>query len=282
MINRISILDVQEFKNNGEKFPMLTAYDYTTSKLIDQVGVPIILVGDSLGQVVLGYDSTIPVTVDEMIYHTKAVVRGSERSLIVSDMPFMSYNISLEQTLHNAARFVQEAGANALKLEGGKAITDKVKRIVECGIPVMGHLGLTPQSVNQLGGYKLQGKTFDTAEQILEDAIALEEAGAFSIVLEVVPEPLAKLITEHISIPTIGIGAGKFCDGQVQVYHDLLGLFIDFYPKHAKRYGKLADSIKESVEAYSNEVRSGEFPTDKQSYQMDPKILSEILKDKLP
>jgi len=253
---------------------MLTAYDYATAKLIDGVGVPLILVGDSLGMVVLGYESTIPVTMDEMLHHTKAVVRGTEQALIIGDMPFMTYHASVSEALHNAARFIQEGGAQAVKLEGGETMAETVRRIVECGIPVMGHIGLTPQSVHQLGGFKVQGKTQEAAIRLVKDACALEEAGVFAIVLEAVPTPLAKIITKKVGVPTIGIGAGPFCDGQVQVVSDLLGLFTDFVPKHAKQYARLSDIIKQAVGDYINEVQAGTFPTEKQSYTMDESLLA--------
>jgi 3-methyl-2-oxobutanoate hydroxymethyltransferase len=271
---RTTIIQIKEMKQKGKKIPMLTAYDYATAKLIDGVGVPLILVGDSLGMVILGYESTIPVTMDEMLHHTKAVVRGTEQSLIIGDMPFMTYHASVSEALHNAARFIQEGGAQAVKLEGGETMAETVRRIVECGIPVMGHIGLTPQSVHQLGGFKVQGKTQETALRLVKDACALEEAGVFGIVLEAVPTPLAKIITKKVGVPTIGIGAGPFCDGQVQVVSDLLGLFTDFVPKHAKQYARLSDIIKQAVGDYINEVQAGTFPTDKQSYTMDESLLA--------
>jgi len=271
---RTTIIQIKEMKQKGKKIPMLTAYDYATAKLIDGVGVPLILVGDSLGMVVLGYESTIPVTMDEMLHHTKAVVRGTEQALIIGDMPFMTYHASVSEALHNAARFIQEGGAQAVKLEGGETMAETVRRIVECGIPVMGHIGLTPQSVHQLGGFKVQGKTQEAAIRLVKDACALEEAGVFSIVLEAVPTPLAKIITKKVGVPTIGIGAGPFCDGQVQVVSDLLGLFTDFVPKHAKQYARLSDIIKQAVGDYINEVQAGTFPTDKQSYTMDESLLA--------
>jgi 3-methyl-2-oxobutanoate hydroxymethyltransferase len=271
---RTTIIQIKEMKQKGKKIPMLTAYDYATAKLIDGVGVPLILVGDSLGMVILGYESTIPVTMDEMLHHTKAVVRGTEQALIIGDMPFMTYHASVSEALHNAARFIQEGGAQAVKLEGGETMAETVRRIVECGIPVMGHIGLTPQSVHQLGGFKVQGKTQETAIRLVKDACALEEAGVFAIVLEAVPTPLAKIITKKVGVPTIGIGAGPFCDGQVQVVSDLLGLFTDFVPKHAKQYARLSDTIKQAVGDYINEVQAGTFPTDKQSYTMDESLLA--------
>ncbi len=275
---RITINQIKEMKQKGEKITMLTAYDYATAKIVDEVGIPLILVGDSLGMVVLGYESTIPVTMEDMLHHTKAVVRGTKQTMVVGDMPFMTYHISVDDALRNAARFIQEAGAQAIKLEGGVTVAEKVKRIVDCGIPVMGHIGLTPQSIHQFGGFKVQGKTPEAATRLLKDAQALEEAGAFAIVLETVPAPLAALITEKIGIPTIGIGAGIGCDGQVQVINDILGSFADFVPKHAKQYAKLTDIIRKAVTEYHDEVKAGSFPTDKQSFSMDESILAELNK----
>ena len=273
---RVTINQIKEMKQKGEKIAMLTAYDYTTAKIIDEVGIPLILVGDSLGMVVLGYETTIPVTTEEMLHHTKAVVRGAKQAMIVGDMPFMTYHISVAQALENAARFIQEGGAQAIKLEGGVTVAEKVQRIVECGIPVMGHIGLTPQSIHQFGGFKVQGRTPEAAARLLKDARALEEAGAFSIVMETVPTPLAKLITDSISIPTIGIGAGIGCDGQVQIINDILGSFTDFVPKHAKQYTKLADIMSNAITEYYNEVKVGNFPTDKQSFSIDESILAKL------
>jgi 3-methyl-2-oxobutanoate hydroxymethyltransferase len=271
---RITINQIKEMKQRGEKIAMLTAYDYATAKLVDEAEIPLILVGDSLGMVVLGYESTIPVTMEDMLHHTKAVVRGTQKAMVIGDMPFMTYHISVEDALYNAARFIQEGGAQAVKLEGGVTVAEKVKRIVECGIPVMGHIGLTPQSIHQFGGFKLQGKTPEAAARLLEDARALEAAGAFAVVLETVPAPLAKLITKKISIPTIGIGAGPNCDGQVQVINDILGSFTDFVPRHAKQYAKLTDIISKAVGSYRDEVKAGKFPTEKHSHQMDEKLLA--------
>jgi len=275
---RITINKVKDMKQKGEKITMLTAYDYSTARIIDEVGIPLILVGDSLGMVVLGYESTIPVTVEEMLHHTKAVVRGTKRAMVIGDMPFMTYHISVSDALRNAARFIQEGGAQAVKLEGGVTVAEKVRNIVNCGIPVMGHIGLTPQSIHQLGGYKVQGKTREAAARLLEDARALEQAGAFAIVLETVPAPLATLITQSISIPTIGIGAGIGCDGQVQVISDILGSFTDFVPRHAKQYAKLADIIRAAITKYDKEVKAGSFPTEEQSFSMDESILAELTK----
>lgn len=271
---RVTIGELKEMKQKGEKIPMLTAYDYATAKLMDEVGVPLLLVGDSLGMVILGYESTIPVTMEEMLHHTKAVVRGTKRALVVGDMPFMTYHTSISDALYNAGRFIQEGGAQAVKLEGGEPMAEVVHRVVECGIPVMGHIGLTPQSIHQLGGFKVQGKTQEAAIRLLKDARALEEAGAFAIVLESIPAPLARIITKKVTVPTIGIGAGPWCDGQVQVISDLLGLFTDFVPKHAKQYARLFETIKSAVVDYMAEVQAGTFPTKKESYTMDESLLA--------
>ena len=258
---QITIDNIKEMKLKKEKIVMLTAYDYPTAKLIDESGIPLILVGDSLGMVVLGYDSTIPVTMEDMIHHTRAVTRGTKNAFVVADMPFMTYHTSITDAMRNAARLIQEAGAKAVKLEGGAVVAETVKRIVDCGIPVMGHIGLTPQFIHQLGGYKLQGKTPDAAKHLIDDACALEQAGVFAIVLELIPAELSKLITKSVNVPTIGIGAGPDCDGQVQVISDLVGIYTDFLPRHAKRYANLADIIKTAVCNYSAEVKSGSFPT---------------------
>jgi 3-methyl-2-oxobutanoate hydroxymethyltransferase len=273
---RISVHELKAMKRRGEKIAMLTAYDYPTAKLLDQADIPIILVGDSLGMVVLGYDSTIPVTMEDMLHHTKAVVRGSDRAIVVGDMPFMSYQTGIADALRNAGRFLQEAGATAVKLEGGAPVVEIVRALVSFGIPVMGHLGLTPQSVNQLGGHKVQGKTPAAAAKLLSDAVALQEAGAFAVVLEGIPAPLGKLITEKLSMPTIGIGAGPHCDGQVQVLHDFLGLCPDFVPRHAKQYARLSDEIQSAVQRYIRDVQSGAFPTASESFSMDETVLAEL------
>ena len=273
---RITINQIKDMKRKGEKITMLTAYDYATAKIIDETDIPLILVGDSLGMVVLGYESTIPVTMEDMLHHTKAVARGAKRAMVIGDLPFMTYHITTDDALRNAARFIQEGGAQAIKLEGGVKVAEKVSRIVGCGIPVMGHIGLTPQSVHQSSGFKVQGTTPETATRLLEDARALEAAGSFAIVLETVPAPLATLITQRIGVPTIGIGAGTSCDGQVQVINDVLGSFTDFIPKHTKQYAKLTDIIKNAVAKYHSEVKAGSFPTEKQSYSMDESILAKL------
>jgi 3-methyl-2-oxobutanoate hydroxymethyltransferase len=256
-------------KRRGEPIPMVTAYDYTAARIVDASGIPMILVGDSMGHVVLGFDSTIPVTVDDIVRASAAVVRGTTRPLIVADMPFLSYQIDAETALRNAARLIQEGGAQAIKLEGGKTVAPIVQRLSDAGVAVMGHIGLTPQHVNQLGGYRVQGKSEFAANQVLEDAIALQEAGAFAVVLELIPVELAKRITEALDIPTIGIGAGAHCDGQVQVFHDMLGLDPDFRPRHSGKYAELAPVIQDALERYSEDVREGTFPTDAQSFFSD-------------
>ena len=273
---RVTITEIKEMKQRKEKIPMLTAYDYVTAKMIDEAGVPLILVGDSLGMVMLGYDSTIPVTMEEMIHHTKAVVRGATKALIIGDMPFMTYHVSISEALHNAAKFIQEGGAQAVKLEGGEVVAEKVRRLVDCGIPVMGHIGLTPQSIHQLGGFKVRGKAVEEAKKLLNDACILEEAGAFAVVLECTPAPLSELITQKLAIPTIGIGAGPDCDGQVQVISDILGLYTEFVPKHAKQYARLAGEIKTAVSSYISEVKSLNFPTTEQSYTMDESLVKQL------
>jgi 3-methyl-2-oxobutanoate hydroxymethyltransferase len=273
---RFTISDIREMKQKRENIPMLTAYDYVTAKIVDEAGVPLILVGDSLGMVMLGYESTIPVTMDEMIHHTKAVVRGAEKALVVGDMPFMTYHISVSDALQNAGRFIQEAGAQAVKLEGGEVVAETVRRLVGCGIPVMGHIGLTPQSIHQLGGFKVRGKGLNEARKLLNDARILEEAGAFAIVLECTPAPLSNLITQKLAVPTIGIGAGPDCDGQVQVISDILGLYTEFVPKHAKQYARLAEEIKTAVSSYMVDVRSHGFPTAEQSYTMDEGLIKQL------
>jgi 3-methyl-2-oxobutanoate hydroxymethyltransferase len=273
---RVNINQIKEMKQKGEKIVMLTAYDFVTARLIDEAGIPMILVGDTLGMVVLGYETTIPVTIEDMLHHTKAVVRGTSKALIVGDMPFMTYHISIDEALQNAARFIQEAGTQAVKLEGGVTVAEKVEKIVDCGIPVMGHIGLTPQSINQIGGHRIQGKTSEMAKKLLNDAIALEQAGAFAIVLETVPSALATFITKKISIPTIGIGAGISCDGQVQVVNDILGSYTGYIPKHAKQYARLVDIMSNAFSRYREEVISGKFPTEANSFPMDETILDEL------
>ncbi len=271
---RVTVRDLAAMKRRGEKIPMLTAYDYTTAILADAAGIPLLLVGDSLGMVVLGYDSTVPVTLNDIIHHTRAVARGSKNALIVADLPFMTYQIAPAQALSNAARLLQEGGAHTVKLEGGENVAPIVRRIVDCDIPVMGHIGVTPQSVNAQGGYRVRGRNRPEAAQLLKDALALEAAGAYAVVLELTPAPLARLISQQLTIPTIGIGAGAGCDGQVQVLHDMLGLFTDFVPRHAKQYANLAPVITEAFARYAAEVRAGTFPTDRESFAMDESLLT--------
>lgn len=259
---KTTIRTIQQKKERGEQIVMLTAYDYTSARLAAGAGVDMLLVGDSLGMVIQGYETTLPVTLDDIIYHTRAVVRGAPESLVVADMPFMSYQVSPEQALVNAGRVMQETGAQAVKLEGGAHMAATVQRLVQVGIPVMGHIGLTPQSVNQMGGWRVQGRSSAEADRIIADARSLAEAGAFSIVLELVPIELAAAITAAVPVPTIGIGAGPLCDGQVQVWHDILGLFSDFQPKHARRYADLGAVIRQAVGQYAADVRGLAFPTD--------------------
>jgi 3-methyl-2-oxobutanoate hydroxymethyltransferase len=264
----ITVHDVQAFKRAGQRFAMLTAYDYTTASILDKSGIPLILVGDSLGMVVLGYDNTLSVTLDDMIHHTKAVCRGVSNAMVIADMPFMSYQVCVQQGVRNAGRLIKESGAQAVKIEGGRPFLELVSRLVDIGIPVMGHLGLTPQFVNVFGGFKVQGKTSEDAQLIYEDALALEQAGAFAIVLEGIPADLAKRITEAVKIPTIGIGAGPHTDGQVLVVNDMLGFTCGRVPKFVKTYANLAQVIEDAVKAYMIEVVNGKFPDLEHTYQV--------------
>ena len=275
---RITTANIRKRKAKGERFAAITAYDVVTARLADEAGVPLILVGDSLGMVVLGYSSTIPVTLDDIVYHTRAVVRGSKKALVVADLPFMTYQKSPEQALDSAGRCLQEAGAQAVKLEGGRTMAPTVARLTSVGIPVMGHIGLTPQSVHQLGGFKAQGKNVERARELLDDAQALQDAGAFSIVLECVPAELSQRITESLEIPTVGIGAGPHCDAEIQVISDALGWFSDFVPKHARQFAKLADAAAEALGTYVREVEEGTFPTEKESIALPEGVL-EALED---
>lgn len=264
---KITVKSFQKFKDEGRKITMLTAYDYSMAKLVTSAGVDSILVGDSLGMVMQGQSSTLPVTIDEVIYHTKMVVRGNKNALIVGDMPFLSYHISAEDAVRNAGRLVKEGGAEAVKMEGGSNIINQVKAVIDAQIPVVGHLGLTPQSVNAFGGFKVQGRDEENAKRILEDALLLEKAGVFAITLEGIPEPLAKEISEKLTIPTIGIGAGKYCDGQVLVINDMLGMFNDFVPKFVKRYADLNTIVTDAVQNYIQEVQNGNFPAEEHTYK---------------
>ncbi|MCH7656400.1 MAG: 3-methyl-2-oxobutanoate hydroxymethyltransferase [Chloroflexi bacterium] len=272
----IRITKLQEMKDAGERIVCVTAYDFPTARLVQQAGFEVVLIGDSLGNVVLGYDTTIPVTLEDMVHHTRAVARGAPDLLVVADMPFMTFNVSAEDALRNAGRLLQEGGAHAVKLEGGVPVAETVRRLTEAGIPVMGHLGLTPQSVNQLGGYRVQGRTLPQAQRLLDDADALQAAGAFSIVLETVPAELARVVTDRLRIPTIGIGAGASCDGQIQVLHDILGLGAR-RPKHAKRYADLNETIGTALSAYAEEVREGRFPAAEHATEIDDAVLRELL-----
>jgi 3-methyl-2-oxobutanoate hydroxymethyltransferase len=260
MNKKVTINTLLEMKQRNDKITMLTAYDFLTSALLDELGIDIILVGDSLGMVVLGYETTLPVTMEEMLHHTRAVSRAAKRSIVVGDMPFMSYQTSTPEALYNAGRFLKEANAHAVKLEGGEETCDLVSRMVKIGIPVMGHLGVTPQSVHQMGGYGLQGKDMRAAKKILSDAKALQDAGVFSIVLEKIPSGLAERITQSLRVPTLGIGAGLGCDGQVLVTQDLLGLFEKFVPKFVKQYAQLGTEMRSAVKGYMEEVKEGKFP----------------------
>ena len=262
-------------RKKGERLAMLTAYDFPTARLAAEGGIDLILVGDSLGMVVLGYESTLPVTVDDMVHHTKAARRGAPEAFLIGDLPFLSYGTP-EQALASAARLMKEAGADSVKLEGGEEVVPIVQALVRAGVPVLGHVGLTPQTASALGGYKLQGKDEETARRVLEGAMALERAGCWGVVLELVPAPLAKLVTERIAIPTIGIGAGADCDGQVLVFHDLVGMFSTFTPTFVKRYTEAGAAIKAAISRYAAEVRSGAFPAEGQSFRMKDEVLRRI------
>lgn len=271
-----TVLSFQKAKADGKKLTMLTAYDYSTAKLIDSTGVNSILVGDSLGNVMLGYDDTISVTMEDMIHHGKAVCRGAKNALVIVDMPFMSYQVSVEKAVENAGRLMKETHFQAVKLEGGKSVCPQIKTMVEAGIPVCAHLGLTPQHINAFGGFKVQAKTEIAAKQLLEDAKAVQEAGAFAVVLEAIPAKLAQLVTKQLNIPTIGIGAGNQTDGQVLVYADLLGLFSDFTPKFVKRYANIGELISDAVKSYIEDVANQKFPTPDNEYHIDDSIIEKL------
>ena len=273
---RLTIRDIQKLKDRGEPIAMLTAYDATSAQLAEAGGVPMLLVGDSLGMVIQGHDSTIPVTLGHIIYHASIVTRVTQKPLVVGDMPFMSYSVSPEQALANAARLMQEAGVGAVKLEGGENIAPTIRRIVDAGIPVMAHIGLIPQSVNRFGGFRVQGKEVASAQHLLRDAQAVQDAGAFGVVLELVTAPLAEMITAKLDIPTIGIGAGAGCDGQVQVFHDILALFDGLMPRHAKRYVNAGEMIREAISQYVAEVRAKQFPTSENSFPMSEEVLTAL------
>ena len=266
MGRKMTVPEVRSMKERGEKIVCLTAYDYCFARILDQSGIDLLLVGDSLGSVVQGHDSTLPVTVDDIIYHTRAVIRGRKRALVVSDMPFMTFQLGVDEAKRNAGRLIQEGGAESVKLEGGVTQAATIEALVKMGVPVMGHVGLTPQSVHQFGGYRIQGRDEADARNILDDALAVEQSGAFAVVLEGIPVQLAREITRRVSIPTIGIGAGMHCDGQILVVHDMLGLFDDFTPKFVKRYANLKDTIGGAVQSYMEEVRTEAFPAEEHTF----------------
>jgi len=276
---KVTTLTLSQLKKNDKPITMLTAYDYSTAVAVDMAGIDTILVGDSLGMVVLGYENTLPVTMDDMIHHCKAVARGARYAMLIGDMPFMSYQASVDEAVRNAGRFLQEGGMDAVKLEGGRERLQAVSAIISAGIPVMGHLGLTPQSVHQMGGFRAQGKTAQAAKNLLDDAVALHEAGCFALVLETIPARLARLVSERIEIPTIGIGAGVGCDGQVLVTHDLCGLFDRFTPRFVKKYADLNGEMSRAFETYKSDVQSLAFPGDEHSIEMPEEQWQELLKD---
>lgn len=271
-----TVATFQKMKEEGQKISMLTAYDYSTAKVVDNAGVNSILVGDSLGMVMLGYEDTIPVTVEDMIHHGRAVTRGAQNALVVIDMPFMSYEVSVEQAVQNAGRIMKETQANAVKLEGGSRVAPQIKAITKAGIPVCAHIGMTPQSVNSYGGFKVQGKSIEAAQAVIDDALAVQEAGAFAVVIECVPAKLAALISEKLTIPTIGIGAGAGCDGQVLVYQDMLALFSDFKPKFVKHFAQLGDAMTEAFKTYDKEVKAGTFPAEEHTFKIDDKVIEKL------
>lgn len=276
---RLTIRDIQKMKAEGDPIVMLTAYDATSAQVSESAGVPVLLVGDTLGMVVQGHDSTIPVTLEHMIYHCEIVTRVTQKPLVVGDMPFMTYSISPEQALTNAGRLMQEGGVSCVKLEGGQKLAPTIKRVVDAGIPVMAHIGLTPQSVNQFGGFRVQGRDLHAARRLIEDAKAVQSAGAFAVVLELVPGDLAALVTELLEIPTIGIGAGVGCDGQVQVFHDILALFDQFLPRHAKQYVQVGEMMREGIAQYIAEVGKREFPTPENTFSMPDDVIHTLRED---
>ena len=272
---RITPDQIKQMKQRGERIPMLTCYDYPTAQLLEAAGLPLLLVGDSLGNVVLGHENTLPVTLEDMIRHGSAVVRGTKRALVVVDLPFGTFQVSQEDTIRNATHLIKETGAQAVKLEGGVRSAASVRALTEAGIPVMGHLGFTPQSVNMLG-YKVQGKTDRAAQALLADALALEEAGVFAIVLELVPAELSQFVTQRVSVPTIGIGGGPQCDGEVQILHDILGLYPDFTPRHTRHFAEVGAALREGVAAYLNAVKDRTFPGEEQTNHLDPQVLEHM------
>ena len=271
-----TVATFQKMKNEGTKISMLTAYDYSTAKLVDEAGINSILIGDSLGMVMLGYEDTLSVTMEDMIHHTAAVARGAKNALIIADMPFMSYEVSVEEAVTNAGRLLKEGRANAVKLEGGVRVAEQIRAITKAGIPVCAHIGLTPQSVNAFGGFKVQGKTAEAAQKMVDDALAVQEAGAFAVVLECVPAKLAAIISKKLTIPTIGIGAGAGCDGQVLVYQDMLALFSDFKPKFVKHFGNIGPQMTAAFKAYDEEVKAGTFPAEEHTFKIDEEALEKL------
>ncbi|MFX1419299.1 MAG: 3-methyl-2-oxobutanoate hydroxymethyltransferase [Promethearchaeota archaeon] len=275
-LQKVTTKDIIEKKKNGEKIVTITSYDYSFAKIVDESGIDLILVGDSLSMVMLGYKNTLSVTMDEMIHHTKAVSRGVSNALIVGDMPFLSYKIDLIEAVKNAGRFIQEGGAEAVKVEGGTEICPTINAMIDADIQVMGHIGLTPQAIYQFGGFLVQGKTIETAKKLILDAKNLEEAGVFSIVLESIPWQIAKLITKSVDVPTIGIGAGPYCDGQILVIHDMLGIFTDIKPKFLKYFGNIGDSIRRALNDYKDEVINGQYPDQEHAYEFPSLDLNKI------
>ena len=276
-VRRITIADIARMYEEGERFATITAYDYPTARIVDEAGIPLILVGDSVGMVMLGYDTTVRVNIDEMLHHTRAVARGAKRALVVGDMPFLTYGVSTEESVEHAGRFLSEAYAQAVKIEGGVRSAKTMEAIVGSGIPVMGHIGLTPQAVNQLGGHRVQGKTRDSARGLIADALAVQEAGAFAVVLELVPAELAQAITERLSIPTVGIGSGPYTSAEIQVVTDVVGLTQGFVPRHARQFGQVGEALKEAVHAYRDAVASGDFPAEAESSSMEQSVLDDVL-----
>lgn len=276
MSDRVTTKTIRQMKQEGKKITMLTAYDFTTAAIMDETGIDMILIGDSLGMVVLGYDSTLPVKLEDVIYHTKAVTRAVKRALVVGDMPFMTYQVDKKEAVRNAGCFLQEGGAQAVKLEGGVEIAETVEKVVKAGIPVQGHIGLTPQSIHQFGSYRARGRTYEQAEKLLKDAMALEEAGVFSIVLECIPFKLAAIITKSVTVPTIGIGAGPYCDGQVLVTPDMLGYTGLVSPKFVKKYACLEEETRKAINHYIQDVQQDKFPTEEHSYGIDEEIIRRL------
>ena len=276
-VRRITIADIARMYEEGERFATITAYDFPTARIVDEAGIPLILVGDSLGMVMLGYDTTVRVNIDEMLHHTRAVARGAKRALVVGDMPFLTYGVSTEESVEHAGRFLSEAYTQAVKIEGGVRSAKTMEAIVGSGIPVMGHIGLTPQAVNQLGGHRVQGKTRDSARSLIADALAVQEAGAFAVVLELVPAELAQAITERLSIPTVGIGSGPHTSAEIQVVTDVVGLTQGFVPRHARQFGQVGEALAEAVRAYRDAVTSGGFPAEAESSSMDASVLEDVL-----